>query len=89
MTNGLSHLYQLDLSTFIFRGIKSAIFIFISFFDEIPVNKQNSPRWDAAFCGVTAGLFYLPMPHKKDARLIWVNEHCSHMQIMFRLQAHM
>ena len=29
--------------------------IFILFFDEIPLSKQNSPRWDAAFCGVTSG----------------------------------
>ena len=26
----------------------------VSFFDEILVSKQNSPRWDAAFCGVTS-----------------------------------
>ena len=50
MTNGLSHPYHLDESTFIMdiRGI-------FSFFDEIPVSKQKSPRWNAAFCGVTSG----------------------------------
>ena len=32
--------------------------IFISFFDEIPVGKQYSPRWS----------------HKNDARLIWVKK---------------
>ena len=51
MTNGLSHLYHLDESTFISRGISCNF----SFFDEIPVSKQNMPRWDAAFCGVTSG----------------------------------
>ena len=30
--------------------------MFISFFDENPVSKRNSPRWDAAFCGVTSCL---------------------------------
>ena len=42
------------------------------FFDEIPLSKQNSPRWDAAFCGITsvANWLYcsLPLSHKKDAR---------------------
>ena len=28
---------------------------FISFFDENHVSIQNSPRWDAAFCGVISG----------------------------------
>ena len=27
----------------------------LSFFDENKLSKQNSPRWDAAFCGVTSG----------------------------------
>ena len=30
-------------------------FIFFIYFDEISFSKQNSPRWDAAFCGVTSG----------------------------------
>ena len=47
--------------------------MFISFFDENHVSKQNSPRWDAAFCGVTSGEILFAMSHKKDARLIWVN----------------
>ena len=50
VTNGLSHPYHLDESTFSFRGIGNIIFISISFFDEIHVSKQNSPRWNAAFC---------------------------------------
>ena len=41
-------------------------------------SKQNSPRWDTAFCSVTyLGLFCLPMSHKKDARLIWVNQNLT------------
>ena len=33
-------------------GIKD---FFLLIFDEIPLSKQNSPRWDAAFCGITSG----------------------------------
>ena len=44
-----------------------------NYFDGNLVSKQNSPRWDAAFCGINLKLFCLPMSHKKDARLIWVN----------------
>ena len=57
LRNGFSHhydKYQLGEFTFIFRGVRSVL-IFISFIDKIPPSKQNSPRWDAAFCGVTSG----------------------------------
>ena len=30
-------------------------FYLFFFFDEISLSKQKSPRWDAAFCGVTSG----------------------------------
>ena len=63
LTNEFSHHYQLGESTFIFRGVRSDDLFFISFFDEISLCKQNSPRWDAAF-------YCLPMSHKKDAKLI-------------------
>ena len=52
MTNGLSHSYHLDVSIFVFRGIRSNfsfLFHFISFFDENNLSKQNSLRWDAVF----------------------------------------
>ena len=51
-----SIIINLDESTLIFRGIRGDFSNFlISFFDGIHVNKQNSPRWDAAFCGVISG----------------------------------
>ena len=50
--NVISHPYHLDESIYISRGIRSNFFI--SFFDEIHVSKQNSPRWDAAFCSITS-----------------------------------
>ena len=52
------------MSLFAFRGIGSIFFIFISFFDENHVSKQNSPRCDAAFSHFAAshlGLFSLHM----------------------------
>ena len=51
LTNGMSHPYQLDESTFIL----GVFFIFNSFFDEINEIKQNSSRWNAALCSVTSG----------------------------------
>ena len=67
MTNGLSHPYHLDESTFTFRGIRGN-FLFV---DKFPASKQNSPRWDATFCGVTSGVILFAYVHKKGARLIW------------------
>ena len=65
LTNVLSHHYHLDKYTFIleatvvivkfysFRGNSSDCkILFIFFFDEISLSKQNSPCWNAAFCGV-------------------------------------
>ena len=40
-------------STFIFRVIRSD-FKFLFHFPETPLSKQNSPRWNAVFCGVTS-----------------------------------
>ena len=60
------HPYHLDESTFILGAMGVFFFffhfyrlhillqVFISFFDENHVSKQNSPRWNAAFCGVTS-----------------------------------
>ena len=62
LTNGFSHHYLLGESTVIFRGTMSEFpydihcnfqFSYIVF-DENPLSKQNSHRWDAAFCGVTS-----------------------------------
>ena len=54
LTNGFSHHYHLEESTFIL-GALGVILNFIPFINENPLSKQNSPRWDAAFCGVTSG----------------------------------
>ena len=52
LTIGFSHYYHLGEATFIMRGISSD---FKYILDENPLSKQNSPRWDAEFCGVTSG----------------------------------
>ena len=47
-----------------FVGLLGVIFIFYLIFGEISLCKQNSPTWDAVFCGVTSGamLFaYVPL----------------------------
>ena len=39
-----------------FLGAPHVIFKFyIQFFDKNSISKQNSPRWDATFCGITSG----------------------------------
>ena len=38
--------------------------------DEIPLSKQNSPRWDAPSAASHLGLYCLPMFHKKGVRII-------------------
>ena len=41
-----------------FIGAAGAIFFsfLIHYFDEIPTDKQNSPKWDATFCGYSVCL---------------------------------
>ena len=73
VTNGLSHPYHLDESVFVFRGSGSIFLFLFHFFDENDVSKQNSPRWDAAFCGVTSGaILCVYVPQKGRSMLIWV-----------------
>ena len=65
----MDFLYYLDESTSIFRGNRSNCFIFVSFF-QWKLCKQTKKRQMGRR---HLGLYCLPMPHKKDARLIWVN----------------
>ena len=55
VTNGLYHPYHLDEPTLVFRGIRSSFSFLLNFSDANHKSKQNSLRWDAAFCGVTSG----------------------------------
>ena len=65
-----------------FLGASGVVF---SFFDENRVSKQNSPRWDAALCGVTSGDILFAYANKKDARLIWVNFPGSRIKVALLL----
>ena len=59
---GLSHPYQVDESTFIFRGIRSNIL----FFNEIPIAPDERPHSEASHLGLNC----LPMSQIADAMLI-------------------
>ena len=70
LTNGFSDHYQLDESTFIFRGARSD-FYFLSHFSmkflcANRIASDGTPRSVASHLG----LYCLLMSHKKDARLI-------------------
>ena len=74
MTNGLSHPYHLDESTFIFRGIRSDFSFLFHFSIKFMKANRIAPDGTPHFCASHLGLFCLPMSHKKDDRLIWVKE---------------
>ena len=59
----------MDKSTFIFRGIRSNFSFLFHFSMEI----MSANRIHVAPDG-TPGLFCLPMTHKEDVWLIWVNK---------------
>ena len=72
LTNGLSHLYHLGESTFIFRGVRNDfLFIFflshfsIKFFCANRIAPDGTPRSAASHLELCC----LPMSQKKDARL--------------------
>ena len=73
--NGFSHLYTLDESIFILRGIK-CIFSFLFNFSMKIVSAKRiaTPDGTPRFAVSHLGLFCLPMSHKKDDRLIWVKK---------------
>ena len=73
MTNGLSHPYHLDESTSIFRDIRSEFSFLFNFSIKIFSANRKVPDGTPHFAASHLGLFCLPMSHKKDARLIWVN----------------
>ena len=56
-----------------FLGAVGVILDFcLKYFYENPLCKQNSPRWDAAECGITSWAILFandPVSHKKDASL--------------------
>ena len=71
--NGFFHPYHLDESTFIFRDIRSDFSFLFHFSMKIMSANRIAPDGTPRFSASHLGLFCLPMSHKKDARLIWVN----------------
>ena len=72
VTNGLSHLYHLDESTFIFRGIRGNFSFSFHFSMKFLSANRKASDGTQRFAASHLGLFCWPMSHKKDARLIWV-----------------
>ena len=69
--NGLSHPYHLDES--VFRGFRSKISYSFNFSMKMKYANRKVPDGTPHFSASHLGLLCLPMSHKKDVRLIWVN----------------
>ena len=70
VTNGFSHIIH-SLS---FLGALGVFFSFLFLFSmKIILANRIAPDETPRFAESHLGLFCLPMSHKKDARLIWVN----------------
>ena len=45
-------------------------------YNDFHLSKQNSPRWDATFCGILSGaILFALVSHKKDMRLKELTHH--------------
>ena len=69
MTNGFSHPYHLDESTFIhvFRDIRGNFSFLFQFSMKIKITNRIAPDGTPRFAASHLGLLCLPMFHKKDA----------------------
>ena len=69
LTNGFSHHYHLDESTFIFRGVRSDFYFIYYFSMNFLCANRISPDGTPRSAASHLGLFCLLMSHKRDARL--------------------
>ena len=69
LTNGFSNRYQLDGSTFIFRGVTSDFYCLSHFSMKFLGANRIAPDGTPRSAASHLGLRCLPMSHKKDARL--------------------
>ena len=67
--NGFSHHYQLDESTFTFRGVVSDFYFLSHFSMKFLCANRIAPDGTPRSAASHLGLFCLPMSHKRDARL--------------------
>ena len=79
VTNGLSHPYHFDESTFTFE--ESGVNFLLSM--KIMFANKKAPDGTPRLAGSHLGLFCLPLSHKKDARLKWVHKYCSQILFLF------
>ena len=77
MTNGFSHRYQLDESTFTFRGAWSDFYFLSHFSMKFLYANRIAPDGTPRSAASHLELFCLPMSHKRDARLKRVNHDSS------------
>ena len=73
VTNGLSHSFHLDEYILILRGIRSNFSFLFYCSMKIRIANRIAPDGTLRFAASHLGLFCLPMSHKMDAGLIWVN----------------
>ena len=85
VTNGLSHPYHLDETIFIFRGIRSNFSFLFHISMKIIIANRIAQDATPRFAAAHLVLFFLPMSHKKDARLIWFNStsHYTNMPMQY------
>ena len=69
LRNGFPHHFQLDESTFNFRGMRSDFKFSYKFLMKILLANRIAPDGTPHSAASHLGLFCLPMSHKKDARL--------------------
>ena len=70
VTNGFSHPYHLDESTFILRGFRGHVSFLFHFSMKIMSANRIAPDGKPRFAVSYLELYCLPLSHKKDTRLI-------------------
>ena len=70
LTNGFSHHYQLDESTFILRGVRSDFYFLSDFLMKFLCANRIAPDGTPRSAASHLGLCCLPMSHKMTTRLI-------------------
>ena len=71
VTNGFSHPYHLDESTFISRDFRHDFSFVFHFWMKFMFANRIATDGMPHFAASHLGLFCLPMSHRKNAKLIW------------------
>ena len=70
LMNVFSHHYELDESTFIFRGVRCDFYLLSIFSMKFLCANSIAPDGTPRSAASHLGLYCLPMSHKRNARLI-------------------